>query len=199
MDINTLKEKALKIYDIFHPYIKSIYLGGSLVSGFIKDSHDIDFIIFTDSKENAIRLTITLEHLKKRKPELFEENDCWKQIRVQNKVEVKVWSYLYNNMVFLCGEKQNFLFDPINNEKDYNKYLDVLLTQFNALKYKKRMYHIYRGYLLLSKKTYELSDEEKTELNILHDCKEEDYRIRENIQLKLKKNILELKNGSKNL
>ena len=45
---NEIKETAEKVFNYLQPYCIAIYLGGSLCEGIIENTHDIDFICFSD-------------------------------------------------------------------------------------------------------------------------------------------------------
>lgn len=196
MELEVIKNKAKHIYETFQPLIKAIYLGGSGVSGFINNPHDVDFITFTDSKENLIKLNIFLKRYKKLHPDLFEDNECWVQIRLMNHTKLTYWSYLYSNMQLLIGEPNSFSFDPINNIDTKNQYIKYLKEHYMYHINKKRIYHFYRGYLLVTKGTYDLTEEEIENLNMLHDQKPEDYEKIQKLQNELKLKIRRLEYAS---
>ena len=69
-------------------------------------------------------------------------------------------------MELLAGEPINFKFDILGN--DYNNYIDILKTSVTNITNIKRFYQLYRGALIVSKNSYDLTAEEINELNLLH-------------------------------
>lgn len=196
MEFNEIQQKANNVYNLFRPLIKAIYYGGSRVVSYIQHPHDYDFIMFANNMQDCLKLRIYFNKYKKAHPDLFDEKECWLQIRPADKTEYKSWSYLYNNMILLCGTSIQFEFDPINNITHKNKYIKVLKENITQNLNRKRIYHFYRGYLLVTKGTYDLTEEEIENLNILHDQKLEDYEKIQTLQKELKYNILRLNYAS---
>ena len=179
MTIEIIRQKAQHIYNLFSQYITAIYYGGSNVSGFIKNPHDIDFITFVPNKDCYNKLKILYSLYKKEHPEVFEDNECWVQIRFDTHIEIKYWSYLYKDMILLAGTPITFNFDPINNQINRKQYIQYLQENVANNTNLKLFYHYYRAYLILSKNSYDLTEEEIQKLNILHDAKTEEDLIKE--------------------
>lgn len=68
-------------------------------------------------------------------------------------------------MKLLVGEPVKFNFDILG--KDRKEYIAILKNA--KIINNKRLYQLYRGYLLVTKKTFNLTQEEKEILNLLHD------------------------------
>lgn len=191
MELSTIRIKAQHMFDSLQPYCKAIYLGGSFTQKYLNNPHDIDFICFADDnyQRTLMKGRIAIYNSIHKDEKL--SNEDWIQTRLTTKEEHSYGSYIHKDMVLLCGEPINFTFDPIG--KDYNEYVDILKANIIKVKNPKRYYQFYRGYLLVSKKTYDLTNEEIINLNKLHDQKDEDKEQLKKLQRELKHNIMRLK------
>ena len=177
------KEDYSKVEDIFNnlqPYCIAIYLGGSICEGFIKNTHDIDLICFSDRPIDMCHIRRLL-YFYQQKNELPENFDLI-QVRTKQKEEHAYGSYINKKMIKLIGTDIDFEFDVIN--KDRSEYKGILLRTIDKLNRKqirnqKRWYQILRGYYILKNNSYELSEEEINIINIVHDQLEgwEQYKI----------------------
>ena len=176
MDNNTyslILTKAQQIFQSLQPYCKAIYLGGSYTQTYIKNPHDIDYICFVDNNLDRTILRGTLVLYRAKHKDLFDENDDWVQIRLTNKEEHSYGSYINKDMILLCGTPVTFTFDPINNDRA--EYITILKEAVKKLNNIKRYYQLYRGLLLVTKRTYDLTEEEIENLNLLHDIDISNY------------------------
>lgn len=167
MDNSRILEKAKCVYKHLKPYCTAIYLGGSLTQKYINNPHDIDFICFADNEMDRLKMNILLNsYISKHKSE-FDEKDDFIQTRNREHEEHAYGSYVHKDMVLLCGKEVEFNFDIIN--KDRKEYINILkCARFIN---KKRLYQLYRGYLIVKKKSYYLDEEEINFINVLHDNK----------------------------
>ena len=75
-------------------------------------------------------------------------------------------------MIKLVGEDINFTFDVI--DKDREEYKQILRETVekilsNKIRNQKRWYQILRGVYILINNSYELTEHQRKEINILHD------------------------------
>ena len=170
MDFTAIKQTAEQLYQSLQPYCVAIYLGGSLCEGIVEHPHDIDFICFskTPKQMNDIRKGIYLYTKQHKLPDNYD----FIQVRNKQNEEHAYGSYINKKMIKLVGEDIEFDFDVIR--KDRAEYIQVLKTTVNDLctgkiRNQKRWYQIYRGLCILMNNSYELTEEQKCRINILHD------------------------------
>ena len=176
-----------KIFNYLQPYCISIYLGGSICEGIIKNAHDYDFICFSDKPiyMNHIRRLLYFYQKENELPENFD----FLQVRTKQVEEHAYGSYINKKMIKLFGEDINFEFDIINTHREeYKNILINTITKLdsNKLLNQKRWYQVLRGYYILKHNSYDLNEEEKEILNTVHDQIEgwEQYKItKDDIQL----------------
>lgn len=170
LDLKQIKKIAESIYEYAQPYCIAVYLGGSLCENIIDNPHDIDFICFSELSSEKYPLGWKIQAFLKENP-LVEECD-FVQIRTKQKEEHSYGSYINKRMIKLVGEDINFTFDVIN--KNRSEYIQILKDTVEKLltgkiKNQKRWYQLLRGSYILINNSYEISKEQKNEINILHD------------------------------
>ena len=165
MDYILIQQKARKMFNILQPYCTAIYLGGSITQSYIKQPHDIDFICFADNEIDRLKMkTILYKYINNHQDE-FLDNEDWIQTRSRSHEEHAYGSYIHQDMKLLIGEPVKFNFDILG--KDRKEYITILKN--DKIVNNKRLYQLYRGYLLVTKKTFNLTEQEKEILNLLHD------------------------------
>jgi len=174
--LNQARQRATQIYNILQPYCKSIYLGGSYTQDYIEHPHDIDFICFASNELDRLKMQIKLNMYKSRHKNEFQEDEDWIQTRRIDKEEHSYGSYIHKDMILLAGNPVTLTFHPKRNDRA--EYIKILKKYSHIDMKLKRYYQLYRGYLLAFKKSYDLTDEEKIKLNILHDAQTEKDLIR---------------------
>ena len=163
-------EVAEKVFPFLQPHCVAIYLGGSVCEGIIEDNHDLDFICFSRTPVEMCRIRQCLG-------KYIAHNDVpaecdFIQIRNTQKEEQDYGSYINKKMIKLVGEDISFEFDVIDTHRE--KYKQILIDTVNKLltgeiKNQKRWYQILRGAYILANNSYDLTVEQKREINILHD------------------------------
>ena len=179
MDSRVINEKANKIFQILQPYCTAIYLGGSMTQSYINNPHDVDFICFADNEINRMKMVFLLRrYISKHKDEFSNEED-WIQTRHREYEEHAYGSYVHKDMQLLCGKSVEFKFDILG--KDRKEYINILKNA--KFKNKKRLYQLYRGYLIVQKNSYDLTRDEIEKLNLLHDNDADDILRNEVLSL----------------
>ncbi len=166
------------------PYCAAIYLGGSQIDPVIENPHDYDFILFAKdlpigkvlfSLNNFIDVPFVYTE---EEFEASEENPLifdFSQIKVYPYNRITFASYLDIYLEKIIGEEVRVKTDIIYKHRD--EYIQVLKTQKNMLldgtiENQKRWYHILRGIYILKNNSYDVTEEQKREINILHDLSE---------------------------
>lgn len=163
-------EVAERVFPFLQPHCIAIYLGGSVCEGVIEDNHDLDFICFGRTPVEMCRIRQCLG-------KYIAYNDIpveydFIQVRNIQKEEQDYGSYINKKMIKLVGEDINFEFDVIDTHRE--KYKQILIDTVKKLitgeiKNQKRWYQILRGAYILVNNSYDLTPEQKREINILHD------------------------------
>lgn len=170
-----LYETKLKIY------CDAIYFGGSRVDPVIINPQDFDYICFTKPlcKHHLLRLLFKegyrVNGSKKAKKIENKKYSDFSQIRVYPYTQITWFSYLDSLMYRVVGEDVCPKTDIINEHKvAFLKALKekAILILNDTIKNKKRWYHILRGVYILKNSSYEVSERQKQEINILHDLSE---------------------------
>lgn len=161
---------ANEVYRHLRPYCISIYLGGSSVQGFIRNPHDVDFILFADLPVNMCHIR-RLMHFYKKRNNLDPKYD-FIQVRTKRREEHNYGSYINKQMVKLVGEDIEFKFDVIGTDRwEYKEILKDTIDKLDngKIRNQKRWYQVLYGYYILSNNSYELTEDQKNILNIVHD------------------------------
>ena len=154
----------------------AIYLGGSRVDPVIENPHDYDYICFA----KYLKLDTLIDKLNKLGFKQQDGTEATKpktlldmtQIRYYPYTQINWFSYLDHYMIKIIGDDVCTKLDIINRyRKDYllelkDKANKLLNTWTNA---SKRWYHILRGVYILLNNSYDVTEEQKREINILHD------------------------------
>ena len=177
---NKIKEQAEHLFKYLQPYCIAIYLGGSLCEGIIKNTHDVDFICFSDKPVDMCHIRRLLYFYQKQYS--IPENFDFIQVRTKQREEHAYGSYINKKMIKLVGEDITFDFDVINiHREEYKNILVNTIGKLNTKKIRnqKRWYQVLRGYYIMKNNSYDLTEEEKNILNIVHDQLEgwEQYKI----------------------
>lgn len=170
LNVNQIKQTAEEVYNYLQPYCIAIYLGGSMCEGIIKNTHDIDFICFSDKPVDMSYIRMGLHFYQKQHQ--LPENYDFLQVRTKQREEHSYGSYINKKMIKLVGEDINFTFDVI--DKDREEYKQILRETVekilsNKIRNQKRWYQILRGVYILINNSYELTEHQRKEINILHD------------------------------
>lgn len=211
-----VKQFAQQLFEYLQPECKAIYLGGSTVDNYIKDSHDIDLILFIDgTKKRLVESGVYRQRVKCRKKiKLFKHDNPdlniidstrykdslttgaidliqYRHIKVNTDAilnnKLTFWSYLDHFSIKLAGEDAE-LNDILKQQSSYIQVIKqtVQKLQHNYIN-QKRWYQVYIGLSILENNSYELTDTQKLNANILHDMKDETLDTR----LKLQQEIIQ--------
>lgn len=170
IDIVEIRKVATELYNFLQPYCVSIYLGGSLCEKIIEKPHDIDLICFSCTPREMYNIKWGIQKFLK----IHSIYSSFDLIQVRNKQqeERSYGSYINKKMIKLIGEDVDFKFDVINNNR--GEYIQILKDSVEKIlsgkiNNQKRWYQIYRGICILLNNSYDLTEEQKIEINILHD------------------------------
>ena len=178
MDTIILEKQLINTFSGLSPDCIAIYRGGSRVDPVIDHPHDYDYICFAAPLHRHFLLN-KLYKLGFRK--IASNNKCvskgdnivdLSQTRVSPYSRITWLSYLDVLMQKVVGEDVCPQTDVIYEHRQeffnciYEK-MNLLLD--NTIKNQKRWYHLLRGIYILINNSYEVSSEQKLEINILHD------------------------------
>lgn len=185
MDANINIEQLNKIklyFDKLSPYCNAVYFGGSRVDPIIDNPHDFDYIWFVKPFWYYEFVT-TLQSF-----DILDESYINKtlldvtQVREYPYTKIDWFSYLDVLMIKLFGDNVCPTTDIIVEHRqefiESIKQKAAEIHQNKCLK-PKRWYHILRGVYILLNNSYEVTEEQKREINILHDLAEGWEKIRD--------------------
>ena len=185
MDANINIEQLNKIklyFDKLSPYCNAVYFGGSRVDPIIDNPHDFDYIWFVKPFWYYEFVT-TLQSF-----DILDESYINKtlldvtQVREYPYTKIDWFSYLDVLMIKLFGDNVCPTTDIIVEHRqefiESIKQKAAEIPQNKRLK-SKRWYHILRGVYILLNNSYEVTEEQKREINILHDLAEGWEKIRD--------------------
>lgn len=165
-----------------HNICYAIYLGGSRVDPVIDAAHDYDYICFPKPhcrhflvnklKKLGFKSRGSLNALTRKKDNSIDLTFDISQMRVPPYNKIDWFSYLDCLMTKFIGEEVCPKTDIIVEHR--NAFLKDLkekakLISNGTITNQKRWYHILRGIYILKNGSYEVSDEQRKEINILHD------------------------------
>ena len=169
----------IKNWDKINKYCYAVYLGGSRVDSAIDTPHDYDYIWFVKPRQYNFLITclrdigIKCANVGSNKNKARSDFliDC-SQCRYLPATKITWFSYLDPLMQLIAGEdicpKTDIIY---KHRKEFIKELKnkANLISTNRIKNQKRWYHILRGIYILLNNSYNVSAEQKRDLNILHD------------------------------
>lgn len=180
--IQSTNDLLIKNWDKINKYCYAVYLGGSRVDMSIDKPHDYDYIWFVKPRQynflivclrdigiKCANVGSTKTNKNKVEPELLI--DC-SQCRFIPSTKITWFSYLDPLMRLVAGDdicpKTDIIY---KHRKEFIEELKnkANLINTNRIKNQKRWYHILRGIYILLNNSYEVNEEQKKELNILHD------------------------------
>lgn len=168
-------------FDKLQNYCNAVYLGGSQVDPVIDHPHDFDYIWYIKS-EYLYEFITTLQDIRAS----FSSEDLLiidiSQLELDPYTRITWFSYLDKFKIKLFGESVCPHPDIIvESRQEFIKDLKqkaIIISEDDTLK-PKRWYHILRGVYILLNNSYDVTDEQKREINILHDLSEGWEEIRD--------------------
>lgn len=173
------------IFTIVEQYCDAIYYGGSRVDPVIDNPHDYDYICFSKRlqkqnllrclRRNKFRVTWSNKNTLKKSQLKDDFLKDFSQIRVFPYTQITWFSYLDTLMIKVIGKdicpKTDIIFE---RRKEFVACLREKVEELLCGKIgnQKRWYHILRGVYILLNNSYEVTKEQKREINILHDLSE---------------------------
>lgn len=179
--MNNQINNLFEIYQQITDYCDAIYMGGSRVDPVIENPHDYDYICFAKRLQRHhlyrqlmdLGLKISMSKFNKMSKEEKEKySEDFSQVRVYPYKEISWFSYLDVLMKHVAGNDVCPKTDVIvEYRKEFIEELKIKANklQQNIIRNKKRWYHILRGVYILMNNSYEVTEEQKREINILHD------------------------------
>lgn len=174
-------QSILNKYPRIKDYTRAIYKGGSSVDPVLNNPHDCDYIWFatTRRKSNLLIYLRDLGFLKNSSNSKIttckqgekEYHLDFSQVRGEPYTQITWFSYLDVLMEKVVGEDCCPKTDIITTHRlEFYKclYEKMIELQNGRIKNQKRWYHLLRGIYILINNSYEVTKEQKREINILH-------------------------------
>ena len=170
------------IFAIVEQYCDAIYYGGSRVDPVIDSPHDYDYICFSKRlqkqnllrclRRNKLRVTWSNKNIVRKSQTKEDLLKDFSQIRVFPYTQITWFSYLDILMIKVIGEEVCPKTDVIFEHREefivcLKEKVDELLC--GRIGNQKRWYHLLRGAYILINNSYEVTLEQKQEINMLHD------------------------------
>ncbi|MBO5424035.1 MAG: hypothetical protein J6A25_00810 [Lachnospiraceae bacterium] len=173
-------DKIEYIYSLLGDSCAAIYMGGSRVDSVIDNPHDYDYICFSErlhyqrashilTKHNFRR---SMSQLNKPQETLLVDGKDFSQIRAYPYTKITWFSYLDSLMIKVIGKDVCPKTDIIKEHRqEFSQCLKKKAQELldGKIKNQKRWYHILRGTYILMNNSYEVTPEQKVEINTLHD------------------------------
>ncbi len=165
------------IIEFSKPYIISVEEGGSRSSPYIRNPKDNDIVLVVEDENKKAELVRDLYNRFKRQDMRNENLDL--KIRVYpNDLSNRVYWYTGNFNKPLEGFVKQTKNIPISEKIIKQVCINYLehIKKCNVNFYKQKpFYHVYTSLCVLNHNSFELTEEEIDNINILHDRKEEDF------------------------
>ena len=165
------------IIEFSKPYIIGAEKCGSKTNPYIRNPKDIDVVLIVADEDKRIELIRALYSHFNRQDIRDEYLDL--KIRVYpNDLSDRIYWYLSNFHEPFDGftkQTKNILIDEISIKKTIIHFLENIKKYNVDLYEKKYFYHVYASLCILKHNSFELTEEEINNINILHDRKEEDF------------------------
>ena len=192
-----MKDFLKKNWSTLNKYCVAIYEGGSRVDPAINNPHDFDYISFAKKhcrnfvQQSLANLGLQIKgqwsrfeklNTKQKEKWLSKDHADFSQVRVIPYDSITWFSYLDILMIHIIGEDICPKTDVIYEHRA--EFLAKLKEKMNDLlsgkmKNNKRWYHLLRGAYILLNNSYEVTSEQKQEINILHDLAEGWEQVRD--------------------
>jgi hypothetical protein len=187
------------VFKVLSNYCAAIYYGGSRIDPVIDNPHDYDYICFAKHMQiqNLRRLlcknnlTTTCSKNKTSSKEINDNLNDFSQIRGYPYTRITWFSYLDSLMIKVVGEdicpKTDVIYEHRHEFiKCLKEKADELLC--GKIKNQKRWYHLLRGTYILINNSYDVTPEQRAEINTLHDLSEGWEKVRDKT-IELVKNL----------
>lgn len=187
--VDKSSEILKKNWDLLSTHCIAIYRGGSMVDSVIDHPHDYDYICFAKNlhwqrllrKLRELGLRTSGSKKTKQIKDTLSLSD-FSQVRVYPYTQITWFSYLDNLMEKVIGENVCPKTDII--EEHRNEFILELkrkMTEISSgrIKNQKRWYHLLRGAYIVINKSYEVTPEQRIEINTLHDLSEGWEKVRD--------------------
>lgn len=191
-------KKITELFNLLSDYCEAVYLGGSQIDPVIENPHDYDYVCFS-APETLADLLIKMETLgypqrdgtEATKPKTLLD---FTQIRIISDPTINWMSYLDCLMTKVIGKEVCPKTDIIKEHRkeyltDIRKKVCRLLTEEEWIKHPKRWYYALRGIYILINNSYDVTEDQKREINILHDLSDGWEKVRDKTILLLKQLI----------
>ena len=189
-----INQIILNYWEELEPYCLAIYRSGSRADPIIENPHDHDYIFLA----KPLQLTNLKRVIFKMRTMIKESLNIPLDLRIDyihtnNNLRIVHFSYLDFFLELIAGTdicpKANILKEHRQEFIETIKFrAERLLDISSVYSEQKRWYHILRGVYILLNNSYEITEEQKKEINILHDLSEGWEEVRDKC-IKLLENV----------
>ena len=162
-------------YQLHKDNLECILLGGSKISPFINTHHDTDIVVIWKTKEDRRRYLYNSRDLHKQIYAIDSNYNCLHHYLNQY-IELEKWpiyAYLYSYHIAIAGSVPLFFqeFDVLQYPvKIWDSFIDIIELARN----KKWFYHILTDIYLLQGNSFDLTEEQIENINIVHDQQDQE-------------------------
>lgn len=182
---NINREKLNEILDLIDSYYECCYLGGSRTLPFITNPHDYDIFVVCpteEDKQKAMKLfRSTYDNSKLRADYDFDIHFITEAVHLSKRENCFTYTYLWltqeaiknkTNLDLIKKNVQDILDDESNIINLYKE--KISLENPEEINYKhKRWYYIYITLCILKNKSFDFTEEQIHNINVLHDRDED--------------------------
>lgn len=176
-----MESRIKEIFPFIEDFCTAIYYGGSNVDPVIDNPHDYDYICFAKQRRaQSLLYSLTKQGFRPvwtrstNNKEVLQKSNLidLSQVRMYPYTQITWFSYLDPLMIKVIGEDVCPKTDIIYEHR--LEFINCLKSQAEKLiagkiLNQKRWYHILRGIYILMNNSYDVSPEQRIEINILHD------------------------------
>ena len=170
--------------ELIKPYCLSIEETGSKVNPYIRNKHDTDLIAIVADEEEKSNI-IALTHYNLQNKRQLRENKIDIKIKIkEDNLSNTIFAYMSHFIQPIEGYEKLTIEVPINElliKQNIINYIQYLKEKELNFYKQKSFYHIYTSICIMKHNSYDLTEEEINNINILHDREEEKNEIRKQL------------------
>lgn len=166
-----IEQLLINFFNQHQPNIIGIFLGGSATSPYIENPHDYDIFIVWANPEERNNAIPDIKILQQQRDEIDSAyrfiNRHIHEYENHNKRHWLIYNYLFPYNQLIIGETPYTVFIDILTE--WNSIYPELVHSIKRAHYQKWFYHILTTLYIWKNQSYELTPEQLTNVQIVHD------------------------------